>query len=568
MPGKGSARGRRPVLTGLVLATDLGLASVWPTMGDGNAAEPPTGARLAERLKGEERRFRDLIDHAPIAVLEISLDGRVLLANHALAKLLGYVSVKELQDQSPTTLSHHLAPGDLKQIDRILRAGPPYRPLELRIRRRDESQVWVDVQAQPGVAVGERLIEAFIRDLTQVRAAQLASLRLEAVVNSMDDAIIGIDAHGIVRSWNRGATNLYGYVEAEAVGRPIVEVFVPTQRRSEWDGTVATLMAGQRLRKFETLRRCKDGATKEVAVVASPILDADGQVLGASFIENDAGEGGRAQNAALAKERQRQELFHLEELTRMRTEFIAKASHELNTPLTPVLLEVQFLKDVPGLDARQALSLASIERNVMRLAVLVKDLLAAADLNMKRLDLNPSAIDLRELVSDAVESFQPQAQKTGVTLLCVGDRAVPAFADRDRIMQVLFNVVGNAIKFTPRGGSVTVTATELDGQALATIADTGLGFSERDRGNLFLPFGRLHEDKPGAPPGTGLGLFIAKGIIEESGGEIWAESPGPGRGCTFCITLPMQGPSRPGRGVRSARGFSRSEIEIAPPRTK
>lgn len=536
-------------------------------MGEGNAAETPTGDLLAERLKGDERRFRDLIDHAPIAVLEITLEGRVVLANPALAKLLGYASVKDLQEQPASTLMQHLDPHDLKRIDGVLRAGPPYKPLELRIRRLDESQVWVDVQAQPGVAVGERLIEAFIRDLTQVRAAQLASLRLEAVVNSVDDAIIGIDVHGIVRSWNRGATHLYGYKESEAVGRPIVEVFVPSDRRSEWDGTVAALNAGQRLRKFETLRLCKDGTTKQIAIVASPILDADGQVLGASFIENDAGEGGRAQSAKLAKERQQQEVFHLEELTRMRTEFIAKASHELNTPLTPVLLEVQSLREVPGLDARQALSLASIERNVMRLAVLVKDLLAAADLNMKRLDLNPSAIDLRELVSDAVESFQPQARKMGVTLLTAADRVVPVFADRDRVMQVLFNVVGNAIKFTPSGGSVTVTATELDGQALATVADTGLGFSEKDRSNLFLPFGRLHEDKPGAPPGTGLGLFIAKGIIEESGGEIWAESPGPGRGCTFGITLPMHGPSRPGRGIRSARGFSRPESEIAPTRT-
>jgi two-component system OmpR family sensor kinase len=259
-------------------------------------------------------------------------------------------------------------------------------------------------------------------------------------------------------------------------------------------------------------------------------------------------------------------VFHLEELTRMRSEFIAKASHELNTPLTPVLLEVLSLKEVPGLDARQALSLASIERNVIRLAVLVKDLLAAADLNMNRLDLNPSVIDLRELVFDAVESFKPQAEKMGVHLRMGPAERVPAYADRDRVMQVLFNVVGNAIKFTPRGGSVTVAATEVDGQALATIADTGLGFSEKDRANLFLPFGRLHEDKPGAPPGTGLGLFISKGIIEESGGEIWAESPGPDRGCTFGITLPMHGPSAPGRGIRAAHGFGQRSRQ-APART-
>ncbi|HUR60900.1 MAG TPA: PAS domain S-box protein [Candidatus Thermoplasmatota archaeon] len=502
-------------------------------------AEQPVGARLAQRLTRDERRFRDLIDHAPIAVMEITLNGQVVWGNHALAKLLGYISVKEVCDQSPATLSQHLEPRDLQQVARALRAGPPYKSLELCIRRRDGSQVWVDVQAQPGIAVGERLLEVFARDLSQVRAAQLANLRLEAVINSVDDAIIGIDVGGMVRNWNRSATRHYGYTEMEAVGRPIVETLVPMERRAEWDATMATLMAGQRLRKFETIRRCKDGTTKAVALVASPILDADRKVLGASFIENDAAEHGLATRAVLAKERQQQEVFHLAELTRMRTEFIAKASLELNTPLTPVLLEVQSLKADPGLDARQALSLASIERNVMRLAVLVRDLLVAADLNMDRLDLNPSANDLCELVSDVVEVLQPQAQKRGIALLVAADRAVPVFVDRHRIVQVLFNVVGNAVKFTQAGGSVTVTATEMEGQACATITDTGIGFSEQDVGNLFLPFGRLHEDKPGTPPGTGLGLFIAKGIIEESGGKIRAESPGPGRGCTFSITLPL-----------------------------
>jgi PAS domain S-box-containing protein len=519
---------------------------------------------LEEQLEAAERRYRSLIEHAPIAVVQINLDGKVLIANEALAKLLGYASPAEVMAQTPAELAHHLEDADVERIERLIRSGPPFKPLELRVRRRDGTLVWVDVQAQPGIGIDERVIEAFVRDLTAARAAQLTGSRLAAIVDASEEAIIGIDPEGIVQAWSRGATALYGYSEGEALGRPLADLYVPEDRRAEWQALLVTLAKGERVHRFDTRRLCKRKEPKEVSVAASPILDADGRVVGASLIEHDVEERNRLQSARLAQERQQQEVFHLQALARMRSEFMSRASHELNTPLTPVLLQIQSLKEIPGLDAKQALGLASIERNVMRLAVLVKDLLSASSLTSSQLDLAPIEVDLADLAATAVESFRAQARGKGVTLVDASTEGVAAFADRDRVMQVLFNLLDNAIKFTPAQGSVTVQATERDGAAAVTVTDTGLGFAAEARANLFRPFGRLHEEVPGAPLGTGLGLFISKGIIEGSGGHIWADSPGPGKGTTVGFTLPLR-PAQPGRGIRSAKGFAAPPAEAPTP---
>ena len=226
----------------------------------------------------------------------------------------------------------------------------------------------------------------------------------------------------------------------------------------------------------------------------------------------------------------------------MRSEFIDRASHELNTPLTPILLQVQVLKEHPGLDAQARVAVATIERNVRRLAALVKDLLSASNVNTRLLMLHPAVVDLAELVAHAVRSFQPQARQLGVALEAASPGPVQAYADGDRVLQVLFNLIGNALKFTGAGGAVRVEVGQRADAAAVTVTDTGVGFSEGERASLFQPFGRLDGDLPG-PAGSGLGLFVSKGIIEESGGTVWADSPGRGRGFTIGFTLPREPPA-------------------------
>ncbi|MEA3136395.1 MAG: hypothetical protein QOC71_676 [Thermoplasmata archaeon] len=387
---------------------------------------------LEERLENAERRFRSIVEHAPVGVLQVGHDGKLLVANQTLADLLGYASPAELMAQGPDELSRHVSLADLQRLRQIVAVGSPYPPLKLHLVRRDGECVWVDIQAQTANGGSEGAVEAFVRDLSAEHAAQ--SLRV-------------------------------------------------------------------------------------------------------------------------AQERQQQEVLRLNELDRMRTAFMGRASHELNTPLTPILLQVQALSQDSGLNEKQSRAVALIERNVLRLAELVKDLLSASTLESGNAEFKPVDLDVGARIGEAIESFGPQASKAGIRMEPSSNAAVHAFVDGDRLTQVLFNVVGNALKFTPRGGSVAIDARERGDEAVVTVTDTGLGFTAEGRAVLFRPFGRLHEHIKGTPGGTGLGLFISKGLVEASGGTMSAESPGPGLGCTVTFTLPRRAPVSPGRGIVRARGF-------------
>jgi len=513
------------------------------------------GDELEAKLEMAERRLRSLIENAPTAILQVNNQGKVLTANQALADLVGYPSPDAIVAQSAAELAGHLDEGDCEALLRDLRSETPHKPREIKVYRLDGTRIWVEVQARRGEGPRSDVIDAFVRDLTPGRTAQLSASRLAAVVDASEQAIIGIDPKGTVVTWSKGAHKLYGYEAPEVVGLHLGDAYVPADRQAEWTAMLAALAKGERVQRFDTRRLAKSNAVMEVSVAASPILDSDGHVVGASLIEHDVADRNRADMNRLAQERQQQEVVQLQALTKMRADFMNRASHELNTPLTPVLLQVQALRDGGGLDSKQTRGLALIERNVVRLAALVKDLLSAATLTSNPLALKPKDMDVADLVSSAVASFQAQAVHGQVNLVAASEGPVHAFADRDRVMQVLFNLIGNALRYTPAHGTVTITARQDEAGTAVVVHDTGQGFSSDKQDRLFKPFGRLHEDIPGTPPGTGLGLFISKGIIDGSGGRLFATSDGPGQGATFTFTLPSAPPVRPGHGIKAASGF-------------
>ncbi len=218
--------------------------------------------------------------------------------------------------------------------------------------------------------------------------------------------------------------------------------------------------------------------------------------------------------------------------------FLSAASHELRTPLTPILIQMSLLRgtDDKGLSRQQVRHLDIIERNLQRLGVLVGDLLDIARIGTGTIVLCPEPTDLEELVHDTLESFAEQAREKNLRLDVAIQGPIPIEADPVRISQVLYNLLGNAIKFAPHGGNVRVLAhRDLDG-AQVRIQDDGPGLSSDQLKLLFQPFSQVHNGK--GPPGTGLGLFISHGILEQHQGRVWAESDGPGKGSTFSVWLP------------------------------
>ncbi|HEV8359943.1 MAG TPA: ATP-binding protein [Candidatus Thermoplasmatota archaeon] len=228
----------------------------------------------------------------------------------------------------------------------------------------------------------------------------------------------------------------------------------------------------------------------------------------------------------------------LEETARLKTELLNVAAHELSNPLTPIVLQVQLLKSrlasTAGEKDRAALDM--LDRNVRRLGRLLDDLLEVSRMQAGRLALRRERVDVAQLVQDVLQTYADTAKRLGVELVREVSGPAEIDADPDRVAQVVGNFVGNALKFTPRGGRVTVAVLAGPDEVAVRVTDTGVGLREQELPRLFQPFAQMHGKEKG---GTGLGLFISKGVVEQHGGRIWAESEGPGRGATFSFTLPL-----------------------------
>lgn len=235
-------------------------------------------------------------------------------------------------------------------------------------------------------------------------------------------------------------------------------------------------------------------------------------------------------------------LSRIKELQDARTRLLDTISHDLANPLTPVRLQLSILKealvDKPGTTAR---SMEILERNVEQLARLIEDLKDVARLEGGTLKIRAAPADVAELARSAVDSFQGNAKERGVTLEGKVAPSLPVTADAQRITQVLFNFLTNALKFTPKDGLIRVEAGKSGKDAVVRVTDSGRGLTKEEMDKLFRPFSQVHKATEIKERGTGLGLYISKGLIESHGGKIFVESKGHGKGSTFGFSLPLSG---------------------------
>ncbi len=498
---------------------------------------------LEVETRKAEARYRSIIENSREGIFLSDLHGRLLLVNDALVDLLGYESQAALLAVDPPTIATHMHPQDAEPtVEGMLRAAGA-EPIKARMRHQRGDWVWVSMNVKVIEGPDGPIIEGFIQDMTAVHGQQEANARLAAVVNAADDAIVGTDKAGRVSDWNQGAARLFGFSRDEVVGRPIADFMVPDERRDEDARIRRAIEAGERVPPFETVRRCKDNRIIRTSVTISPILAPDGTVAGSTAVERDITQAHRTAAAKRAMLAEREEVRRLTALEKVRKTFISEASHELNTPLTPVRIHLEVLTEDPDLTPDQRKHLTVIERNVLRLGNLVHDMLDASRLDSGRFNLELDDVPLAVLVEDTVDSLAEIATAQGITLSSGHLKPVVAMADANRLNQVLHNLVTNAISFTPSGGRVTVSTRSRDGTAIVRVTDTGVGMLPHQIAQLFQPFARPHEGTGTAAKGTGLGLFISRGIVEQHGGRIWAESPGPGNGSSFCFSIPLAGPT-------------------------
>jgi len=365
------------------------------------------------------------------------------------------------------------------------------------------------------------------RELVQaVRSAREGTSVLRAVLDATPDAIALLHRDGSVLVDNppmRAVRDAFGArasaIDQHGVLVPLHDVQTDAERRDE-----ISLV----------------GTPRTFARYVAPVHDGRGRLIGRLLALRD-----------VTGER---------EAERAKDEFFALVSHELRTPLTAILGYVELLLGEDGgqadgsADARRHLEI--VERNARRLMRLVGDLLFAAQVETGTLLFDPGEVDLAQLVRDAVALACPQAEQAQIALEARIAEIEPCIGDRDRLAQVLDNLISNALKFTPADGRITVGLEASDGRARLTVADTGIGVPPDEQPRLFDRFYRASNATARAVPGAGLGLTIVRAIVEGHGGTVRIRSTSE-RGTTFAVLLPLHPAplaTRPATSVYSAGG--------------
>lgn len=243
---------------------------------------------------------------------------------------------------------------------------------------------------------------------------------------------------------------------------------------------------------------------------------------------------GEAQSARRQLRVQNEQLL---EADRLKHEFVALISHDLRTPLTSIMGYLELILDDDNLTEEQRGFLSVADRNADRLLRLVNDLLFVARFEAGQLDLHPTELDLAAVVRQSVEEAEPRATAGGIELTCDAGAVSAVQADKGRMFQLVDNLVSNAIKFTPAGGDVRVSVTPVNGVVRLEVADTGIGIESQEQQRLFERFFRASTASEHQIPGTGLGLYITRAIVEAHGGSIVVRSD-LGEGTSFSVELP------------------------------
>ncbi len=391
--------------------------------------------------------------------------------------------------------------------------------------------------------------------LQERHRAQESVAQLAAIVEASDDAITRTAKDGTVVTWNPSAERLFGYAAGEIVGKPL-SLLVPANRFDELSSVARRINSGAGAEHHETRGLRKDGTEVNLSLTVSPIRDGDGGVTGAAVIARDVTNMKRQQaqlEALLSKERvaradaeaAREALAvqneRLRELDRLKDDFISLVSHELRTPLTSIQGYLELLLDggAGELGSEQARFLTVVDRNSRRLMQLVGDLLFMAQVEAGKLALDLDEVDLTEVINECLEAARPTADERQLELVAEIQEIPTMLGDRSRLAQVLDNLVSNALKFTPHSGSVSVRVSTDGDDALVEIVDTGVGIPAGEQERLFERFFRSSNATEQAIPGTGLGLTIAKTIVERHEGSITIESV-EGAGTTVRVRLPVR----------------------------
>ena len=365
-------------------------------------------------------------------------------------------------------------------------------------------QVFFGVLATSGLTLAAALSER--EHLERIRLAQEARIHLAAIVECSDDAIISKDTEGIIRTWNGGAERIFGYTAQEIIGKSILTI-VPEELHQEESLVMARLERGERIEHLETVRRKKSGENIHVSVTISPVRDDQGHVVGAAKIARDVTQRKMTEEALLTSEK-------LASVGRM----AATIAHEINNPLEAVVNLIYLALQYPELPAETDQFLHTADDELSRVSHIVKQ-----TLGFYRETAAPSSFTVADVIRGMLLVYGTKIRSRKIRVQV----DVPDQLTIDTVLgefrQVIANIFQNALEAAPPGGMIRIRVSnlrrELGDAVRVTIADNGPGIDSTDLSRIFDPFFTTKKDL-----GTGLGLWVTKGIVEKHGGRLRVRS--------------------------------------------
>ncbi len=534
---------------------------------------------LAALTAASQQRLRNLADAMPNMVSTATRDGQITFFNQ---RWWDYTGLPPDTVFTPEVARRVLHPDDAERFFRRraeLLASNEGSSAEYRLLHAEDSTYrWHLVQTCPefdgaGRLVGwistftdiddrirhqqaleqhNRVIEAEVAQRTRELGAQ--KRLMERLIDNAPAGIAYVDGDLVLRSANPEFGRFTGAALSAVLDRPVAEalaasaeMFLPIFEAVRESGEPHRMIgfpfgrdAGEATKNDgENMRR---RGVWDVMVFPVQAEEGPSGVLVFALDVTD-----RVENERL----QREQIDHLKQVDNLKDQFLSVISHELRTPLNFIMGFASILDDeVAGpLTAEQHAFLEKILKGTDRMLLLVNDLLDFAKIQAGEFELIAKPALYAPLVDDVVATLKPLADQKQITLEPIIPPALAALCDPERVIQVLTNLVGNAIKFTPEGGVVTVSACERDGLVMTEIEDTGIGIATEDMVKLFTRFRQLDMSRTRTAGGTGLGLSISKALVEAHGGSIEASSEGLGKGSCFRFTLQAADPALIGCGA-------------------
>ncbi len=532
-------------------------------------AHHPSPARAEE--------FALLIDAVEdYAIFLMSPEGEIRSWNRGATRVMGYEE-KEIVGRHFSTF---YGPEDLA-------AEKPKYELEVAARegriedegwrvRKDGNRFWANtiitaLRDESGKVSGFAKVT---RDVTTRRQAE-EELRqsteiFQLLVSSVRDyAIFMLDPDGNIATWNSGAQRIKGYKPEEIIGRHFSTFYGPEDLASEKPKRELEIAKAEGSVEDEGWRIRKDGTRFWANVVITAVHDAQGRLRGFAKVTRDITDRKLAEETQRAlleqrearliaeEERRRAEASYqvAQEANRAKDEFLMTLSHELRTPMTAILGWSRMLPSMDPGDPLFAEAVTSIAGGAQLQARLIDDILDVSRIVSGKLRLTPETVEVSRVIMNAMDSVAPTAAAKEISITTSFSPGLGMIiADATRIQQVIWNLLTNAVKFTPKTGTVQVSARRTASQVQIAVTDSGEGIDPQFLPHIFEPFRQAENPQTRVHGGLGLGLSIVRYLAEAHGGTVAAESGGRGKGSTFTVTLPVRAVTAGTEPVRKAFG--------------